>query len=80
MRLLLTFLKRKLENGRMKSVHVEYVKRTFNMQDLFERTAYASYSLPLHFYLHFYYAEGGEGVRVGQFEPPPSPPSIFRVK
>ena len=46
----------------MKSVHVEYVKRTFNMQDLFERTAYASYSLPLHFYLHFYYAFYG---RVG---------------
>ena len=30
-RLLLTFLKKKLENGRVKSVHVEYVKRTFNM-------------------------------------------------
>ena len=56
MRLLLTFLKRKLENGRVKSVHVDYVKRTFNMQGLFERTIYTSYYLPLHFYLHFSYA------------------------
>ena len=54
MRLLSTFLKRKLEKGRVKGVHVEYVKRTFNMQGLFERTVSASYSLSLHFYLHFY--------------------------
>ena len=39
-----------------KSVHVEHVKRTFNMYGLFERTVYATYSLPLHFYLQFYYA------------------------
>ena len=56
MRLLSTFLKRKLENGRVKSVHVEYVKRTFNMYGLFERTVYASYSLPVLSYLHFYHA------------------------
>ena len=31
MRLILTFLKKKLENGKVKSVHVEYVQRTFNM-------------------------------------------------
>ena len=56
MRLLSTFLNRKLEKGRVKSVYVEYVKLTFNMQGLFERTVYASYYLPLHFYLHFYHA------------------------
>ena len=50
MRLLPTFLKRKLENGRVKSVHVEYVKHTFNIKGSFERTVYTSYSLPLHFY------------------------------
>ena len=64
MRLLSTFLKKKLENGRVKSVLVEYIKRTFNMQGLFERTVYASYYLPLLFYLHFYYAfYGGGGSR-----------------
>ena len=38
MRLLLKFLKRKLVIGRVKSVYVEYVKLTFNMYGLFERT------------------------------------------
>ena len=64
MRLLSTFLKKKLENGRVKSVHVEYVKRTFNMYCLFERTVYVSYSLPLHLYLHFYYASCGMGESI----------------
>ena len=32
------FLKRKLENRRVKSVHVEYVKRTFSMYGLFQKT------------------------------------------
>ena len=45
----------------MKSVHIEYVKRTFNIDGLFERTVYASYSLSLHFYIHFYYAFYGGG-------------------
>ena len=69
MRLLATFLKRKLENGRVKSVHVEYAKRTFNMQGLFERTVYISHYLPLRFYLHFYYAfYGGRGGGVVDFD------------
>ena len=67
MRLLSTFLKKKLENGRVKSVHVEYVKRTFNMQGLFERTVKASYSLPLRSYLHFCYAFYGRGGGVVDF-------------
>ena len=40
MRFLSKFLKRKLENGRMKSVHVEYVQLTFDMWGLFERTVH----------------------------------------
>ena len=34
------FLKKKLKDGRVKSVHVEYVKLTCNMKGLFERTVH----------------------------------------
>ena len=67
MRLLSTFLKRKLANGSVKSVHVEYVKRTLSMWGLFERTGYASYllssfTLLFTFSLYSLWGKGGGGV------------------
>ena len=65
MRLLSTFLKRKLENGRVESVHVEYVKRTVNMQGVFEKTVCASYSLPFTLLFTFSLCFLWEGVGDG---------------
>ena len=61
MRLLSKFLKRKLENGRVKSVRVEYVKLTFNMYDLFDRTVHIllpSFTFLFSFLLCFLLGEG----------------------
>ena len=64
MRLLLKFLKRKLEIGRVKNVHVEYVKLSFNMYGLFERTEYillTSFTFSFTF-CYAFYGDGGLSI------------------